>query len=361
MFHSETEVYSQGQVELLENTLSQWEQLAPDASDNDLSEHVGALKEFGRNNSAIVVPRLIGIAQDPVQGRISRRLALAVACELADSSSARLIANALENIATTIKRPVGGQEIEQDDFAGKYLLLVGFVHDLGYMLLDELHDHESIAIVASRTFVLTTLGRHRNSAAKLLAKCDVSQTIRDREVIYIVSRISKSKILPEILLDRVGSDVLNTLRNMLRDDLTPEGFHYTVAWAISYLGDQDVLLDLESARTDFRTKSRKNEARLEHIIWRITVQNPPEKLLDYISSIERSGNRSSRMWAVRLALSRDLSKESIRLAIIKHARLASEAGVKTEIPILKKLGLELGILQQSDLPEVVVRYTRPIP
>jgi hypothetical protein len=111
-----------------------------------------------------------------------------------------------------------------------------------------------------------------------------------------------------------------------------------------------------------RDPSKAERARMLNFIWRIEVQHPPQKLLDYIESTEPRKYRDWRPWAVRRALKLNIDPARVREAILTHEQNAPSTKMGlAQLIGLKRVGLELGILHENDLPDVVLRDRRPIP
>jgi hypothetical protein len=96
-------------------------------------------------------------------------------------------------------------------------------------------------------------------------------------------------------------------------------------------------------------------------IWRIEVQHPPSKLVDYIAS---TGGWHARAWAVERAVELGVPKEKVRDAVIAHANKITPVGkngVRPGLFDIKRVALRLGVLQEDDLPDVKLRDKGPPP
>jgi len=87
-------------------------------------------------------------------------------------------------------------------------------------------------------------------------------------------------------------------------------------------------------------------------IWRIEVQHPPEKLLEFFSSTEFCGFRDSQSWAVSRAHKLGVDPIRIREAILAYANNAADQRSRLELARMKNVGMKLGILRADDLPGV---------
>lgn len=148
------------------------------------------------------------------------------------------------------------------------------------------------------------------------------------------------------------------LRKLVRASSDPKTFHYGAAGALAYQGDLEILPDLEALRPAFKAHSVNAEGFLIGSIWRINIQHPPSKLLEYISSTESliiTGQH--RKWAIRRAVELSLPKPKIRQAILTHISKVKpitkgEWTIHPGVSEIKKLGLDLGVLRPDDLPDV---------
>jgi hypothetical protein len=61
-----------------------------------------------------------------------------------------------------------------------------------------------------------------------------------------------------------------------------------------------------------------------------------------------------RMWAVRRAHELGVDGAQIRQAILKHVKNASTRIERLEVTSLKSIGIELAILDETDLPDVTI-------
>ena len=148
----------------------------------------------------------------------------------------------------------------------------------------------------------------------------------------------------------------------MRSSADPDNFHFAAAGALSFLGDQQIAPDLKALKPAFRAKHRNFEGHLMRYLWRIEIQHPPTKLIDYISSTEIGCER--RPWAVRRAVELGVPATRIRQAILAHARQVrptGEFGIRPGLGTLKKVALEFRVLHPEDLPDVQVPETGSTP
>lgn len=160
------------------------------------------------------------------------------------------------------------------------------------------------------------------------------------------------------LFPLLDSSCYPAMRTLVASSSNPLDFHYCAAATLAYFGDQQLLPILESKRPAFRAFKPSFEAYLIHWIWLINVQNPPSKLLDYIGSEEDKDVIPVRRGiAIRRALELGLSTSQIRDAIVVFAgHFPGLENPRFDHPLasLRRLGLKLRVLQESDLLNVSV-------
>ena len=218
-------------------------------------------------------------------------------------------------------------------------------------------DTVALAFLRDRyTFPNFELALH---VAELTAACDVPADVRRDAAVTIISKRKFGVQWPVIeMLDPAG---FPPLRDLVRAHSSVREFHFAAAEALAYHGDQEILPYLESLRPAFLAEHRNLETRLLSLIWRIEIQHPPAKLLEYIASPDYMGTRDPRSWAVRRAKQLGIEPDQIREAILTHEKEATTRLERWEVPELKRLGLELGILRSTDLPDVVIRRSNKTP
>lgn len=149
---------------------------------------------------------------------------------------------------------------------------------------------------------------------------------------------------------------------MVRKSPDADHFHYSAASAFAYHGDREIVPDLEAWRSKLRARSPNFEGYVKGYIWKIGVQHPPSKLLDYVGSGEEPKYEESRIWAVNRAITLGLPKANIRDAILKYAESVTDVGkhgYRVGLSGLKNAGLRLGVLREGDLPDIFVLPTEP--
>lgn len=196
----------------------------------------------------------------------------------------------------------------------------------------------------------------------LLGQLNVSEESRRSAVLEILDHWRKAPQLREAWLGMIKPSYFPILAARVEESDAPETFHFCAAAALAHFGYQAILPRLESLRPSFRAKHPNIEGYLIHFAWQIEIQNPPEKLIAYIGS--KPGVRiEERLWAVRRAAKLGLPKEDIRNAILAYVSQVEPGrrGIKPGAASLKEIGIDLGVLSSSDLPDIRIPDARRTP
>ena len=338
--------------ERIGDALTRWEAIRQPRDNQKLDAYAKTVQDLTSKGDVVVTARLMAITQNRSQPTDSRVRALRVACALADSDSAETIVDTLE---TRIAYRLTPREHESKEKALAEVLAELRVTDKflaasANSLLDKLPDHRRIHSLAIEAYRSGPRLSATNPALKLILGCQVSQEIMDLKIVEILGRSHAP--LPKALVDRISSAALVPLRELVRAHRTPGDFHYGAARALAHLGDEEIKGVFNAMLPAARDHSPNIEASLLNLIWRIEVQHPPADLLEYIAATDHSGYRENREWAVRRAVKLGIEPAAIRDAILAHERNARTTLERLDLPHLKVQGIELGILQASDLPDV---------
>lgn len=204
----------------------------------------------------------------------------------------------------------------------------------------------------------------KQAALDALASSPAPIKTRRAYALKIITEERQWGTIPWPLLKLLDRSVFPSLRKLVRKSNDPEKFHFAAAATLSHLGDPEIVSDLEVLRPVFLQKHVNIEGMLMYYLWQIDVQNPPSKLLEYVSSTEWLILADRRMWAIRRAVELGLPKAEIRQAILTHAKQVKPTGkygIRPGLASIKKLGLELGILRPDDLSDVKIPETKPTP
>lgn len=342
----------------LDDALLRWEGFGRNVDYQELLSCADSVRKSTPEGDAGVVERLIQIVQSDKQGLPSRTQALLVACELTDDAGAQKLLETAEASFERLRQAWENRE-DFDDVDGAPFVdstLLGAFIDGGAQHLCEVRTDQKTLLAFLRSFyVHGRVGRRtRLNCARLISKCKAPLVARQDAVLEIIEKRPAGGV-HEVLFDVLDAGVFPRLRHMVRTADTPDGFNFSAASALSYLGDREIVPDLEARRGAFRAAHRNLETVLRKYLWRIEVQHPPTKLLKYISSTAlREQHHEMRMWAVRRAHELGVDRGQIREAILQHVRNASTPLERAEVTYLKGIGTELGILQDSDLPDVTI-------
>jgi hypothetical protein len=170
----------------------------------------------------------------------------------------------------------------------------------------------------------------------------------------ILSKRPASGVLDESLAVLLDSSCLPMIREFVRASPDARHFHFHAAAALAHFGDLEIIPELRAWQPKLAEVSKNLAGRIDGMIWQIELQHPPEKLLEHIASV---GHPAMREWAIRRAVELGVSKEDIRRAILAHAdkvEPVTEKRIKPGLPSIKLVGMDLGVLEPTDLPDVAL-------
>jgi len=157
--------------------------------------------------------------------------------------------------------------------------------------------------------------------------------------------------IPLFAVNTLDESVFPALRERVKAERSPEKFHWTAAQVLADLGDAEVITALQEQKRSSGSANPKRARNLEVMIWKVQIQHPSSKLLDFIASTEVLEARP-RSWAVQRAAALGIPYQRIRETILEHDRQARTKVERGGMVELKRVGLELGILQGVDLSHV---------
>lgn len=346
--------------------LDSWERLEETVAYRDVLAHAEAVRNLASKGNQAVVRRLVRIAENKSQSLDSREHAALVATQAADAAGAETVLAWVRDTSTELARAEANTDFADREaiLRDNRWLINSFVTKGAENLLDDLQDHTLIATVSKETCLWACAFpgdalRLKSDAARLLARCKVPEAFRDEAIVEVIAcdeRTSPPEVLVELLGDRGRAILREQVRSGASDQLP-----FSVVVALTHLGDEEILPDLRAREAAMSTDTKpKKRGRMLNFIWRIEVQNPPEKLLEFIASTDRLGYRSWRTWAMGRAVALNVDSSRIREAILTNARNATTRVERTRVRVLKMVGLELGILQPDDLPDIKVRKRKKI-
>ena len=290
--------------------------------------------------------------------RVGRIPALSAACKMADKDQAEQI---LDLVIEFEVYPLMTTDIDELKFNSSSAIsysrkkpIIWIEHfvqfDVEY-LLPVLKDHTRLYFVFAHLF---SFNIGRDSALQRMAQCKVPQSLKNQTALKILDE-REGRLHPfedELLWKMINEDALVTLRKIVRTPSTPREFDVAAADFLSHFGDEEILSVLKAGAHGYYGTGPTAVVTIDRYIWRIEVQHPPTKLLEYVSSVDFAGTREWRDWAVRKAHSLGLDNNLIRKAILEHVQRATTRIERIDLPMLKKVGLDLDILEAGDLPEV---------
>jgi hypothetical protein len=238
------------------------------------------------------------------------------------------------------------------------LLVAQFVKEDIEKLVRVSPDDEA-ALAFLRDFLIEggIVGPSLDKCCALIEQADVSASQRRAAVFAVLEHAKRSAYIPEQLLDLFDEASVPELRQLVRSETTPERFHFAAGAALAHLGDAEILPDLEERREAFSTEEAELVKHYNNYfddwIWRIEIQTPPTRLLDYIATVAPDPpGRREHDWALRRAVKRGIDPTEIREAVLRNHESAHSKYGRLMLKNLKAEGLRLGVLQQNDLADV---------
>lgn len=336
-------------------TLSQWEHAREGVSYEQIAGWARDVRAEAIRGDREVFGRVWAIAQNSNQPARSRTVALGVACDFADEEAAQMIVDRLHEYLRAVL-PLRGDEATWTDeervTASNARLITGFIVSDLDILVEKMGDDSAILGFLKDYYVAGVRVGMKDPCIRLISRCEAAQASKRETALAIISAYDQG-LVPDAIVELLDAEALPGLRKLVLSQTDPREFHYAAADALSQLGDLEIRPHLETLLTWW--DSAFGRSRVQRFIWRIDVQNPPTKLLGYIAGTDWPGYRDNRAWAVRRAYRQGLPAASIRDAILEHAAKGSTREVKVLLPSLKAAGLEFGILQSDDLPDVRMR------
>lgn len=289
------------------------------------------------------------------------------ACHTASKAADAAIAADFLSIAESWSQRLAASRLSIEDMtrdkriAATSRLLSSFVtHDLALLepqIKDKSNLLDFLVEVVTKAFCANEA---KDAAVRQIDKSSAPPELKRQALLAIISdaSIRKNSELSPSILEAVDEDMFLALRRSVGDSQDPKTFHFAAAAILAHYGDAATRAELEKLVPKFQEEDRNLGGILTYYLWQIDVQNPPTRLLDFIAepsppevSVEK------RLWAIRRAVELRLEKSKIREAVLKHANLVQpdkKTGIRRGLSSLKKLCLELKVLEQSDLPDVRV-------
>jgi hypothetical protein len=346
---------------ILHDALARWQAFDQDVDYQDLLSCAKVVRENATRGDAETFDRLTSIVQTRTHPLVSRLQALEVACEIADEEAARQL---LQMMNATLQELREGQKAGQvfgDREGAPVKILATFIRRGVAHVTDVMS--EQTELLGFLELCYFQRGVHPKAmTARLIAECGAPRESKQSTILAIIQSGSPGGI-PDAWVEIMDEGTLPPLREMVRTQQTQGQFNFTAASMLSKLGDAEIVEDLRAQKAAFEAASPPTPKvrTMAQYLWRIEVQHPPTRLLEYIGSADRCDNCDMRMWAVTRARQLGLGREAIRKAILEHNANAKTRLERSEIPYLKWIGLELGILLDTDLPDVKLSEPKVTP
>ncbi|MCH8851793.1 MAG: hypothetical protein IID41_03980 [Planctomycetes bacterium] len=338
----------------LDAAISKLEKWKRDYGRGDLNVAVDTIRSQMPVGDRVIVDRLLDIVRNEDLPDAVRSETLKVACEKADASIARELVTLGTGWAMDAAQKL---ETSQKGAKGQGLLLYSLVTDgipRFQRLLPEPDEQKTILsflrVYATR---IATWGKAHKRALQLIAESPAPLDMRRACALEVI----RANEVSGPIRDLFDPSWLPRLRALVRESPDAEHFHWVSLSVLAHYGDQEILPVLETWRPRVGELSRNSEKILDGYIWKIRIQHPPTKLLDYIGSGKEPKGQQKRVWAVKRVVALGLPKALIRDAILKYAEHVTDVGkhgYRIGLSGLKKSALELGVLREDDLADVLV-------
>ncbi len=305
--------------QLVESALTQWESHGDTGEYEAVVDWAKIAREGTAKGNSQVLARLVAIAESESQRMGSRGAALSVAAGVADEAGGLAVLAVVDDLLTAqLTQSDVENETQRPRLAyTRGLMVRGFVQNDMEHLIETMDDDTAALAFLRDRYAFPVVGMEQH-VAELIASCNVPADVRCDAAIRIISARKYGERWPVVeMLDPAG---FPPLRELVRAHSSVREFHFAAAGALAYHGDQEILPYLESLRPSFLAEHRNHERRLLSLIWRIEVQHPPAKLLEYIASPDYMRTRDPRSWAVRRAKPLGIEPDQIREAILTHER-----------------------------------------
>ena len=194
------------------------------------------------------------------------------------------------------------------------------------------------------------------TAIELLGRLPLEKNVLQSAAEDIVLAQDRATEIPPRLLGLLGEASRARLRTAVEQSLSEGKLHWGAAAALASLGDQETRPLLERAST---SASPKLQPYVSTMLWKVEVQNPPRRLLEYLQQAPPP-EVSRYNWAIRRALELGLSRDEVRAALLAWFRTHGGADQHWRIS-MKRAALAAGVLSEQDVPEVVVPAVQPTP
>lgn len=293
-----------------------------------------------------------------------RQTALRLACEKADGYVASEILSVMYSVARRldVKRIPEPRSDHIMALVPEALMTEVFLSD-GVKHLKDLLDQEGVmqflVFVASHT--------HPAGANAPWLAMEVISTgtapieLRRASAVKVIRQTPRRTAAVTSFLSLLDASSLAELRACVRHPQDPAVFHFHAAATLAESGDEEILGDLKTWREKLSAQSPSFVHYIDAYMWKIEIQHPPTRLTEYIAGTDP---RPGRAWAISRAVALGIDKLAVREAILRYAQNVAPQGaynIRPGLQEMKRVGLDLRILREDDLPDVVLRDRRPTP
>jgi hypothetical protein len=318
-------------------------------------------KESAPGDPAVQKAFLEIVEDSDAHGLVSEAV-LPVLAMKADAVSCQAIISLMASKLAELK----GKPVQAKDFVrGRDAsLLDRFVESCAELLLPKLSAPRDLMDLLVDFCALRT-GWFRpdvqQQAGRLIATASVDKEIRKASALRLIKITATRYPYPDGFERLFGPEDIPALRKLIRaPNNTPTTFCWGAADVLAHLADEAAIQDVRA----FLQANPVGQAGLNDQVrvyaYRIEIQKPPGKLLDFIRGTTSNG--TSRVWAMRRAMDYGIDKKAIRDAILAHAEAVKDDRVQmAEVVFLKKAAIDCRILNTNDLPEVVIAQSPATP
>lgn len=149
--------------------------------------------------------------------------------------------------------------------------------------------------------------------------------------------------------------ILGAMRRITRDTLAVGKVNTSALRVLADAADTVIVADIDAALGK-PGLSVGDQEELAGFKWKIEIQNPPQRLLDFLTSGQQDHkviwHHDGTSWIVERALDRGIAHEDLRSAVRAYYQKAEPATLRhMRIIGLDRTVLEHGLLEESELPE----------
>lgn len=318
-------------------------------------------KESAPDDSA-VLKTLFEILEDSGSHGLVSEPALPVLAMKADAASSQRIVSLMASKMAGLKhRPVQASDLLHGRDAS---ILDRFVESCVELLLPKLTDpRQAMDLLVDFCALRTGWFRPevQQKAGRLIASAPVDKGLRKAGALRLITITAAQYPYPEGLERLFGPEDIPALRKLIQaPNDTPTTFCWGAADILAHLADEAAIQYVRAFLKAYPLGQVSLDDQAQAYAFRIVVQKPPARLLEFIRGTTSDG--ASRVWAMRRAIDHGIDKQAIRDAILAHAEAVKDDGVqRAEVATLKQAAIDCGVLNKSDLPEVVIAKGTPTP